>query len=542
MDLVKNMKIRSKLSWAFTCMLLLMACVGGLAIHQMHQGEALTVAIRDNAIPSIKMAGAMDSILQHKRILVMKFITAQTADEVQQLEQDNSQLNRQITQFISDYVPLLGSDAERRLLDEFKQEYADYDQLMRDKLLPAVRAQDKTAAMAVIPVLKPIADQSATTIAQLIQYNDNEANKLTTALSAQNSNAIEIIWICLAVAVVIGVALTLLLSRLIANPLLELVREAQHVAAGDLTVSVQVQSQDEVGQLSQAFARMVVQLRATIQRLSDDALVLASSSTQLHGASDHIASASEQVVAQAITVATAGEEMVATTADIANNCHAAASSSEDTRQTTLTGMAVVRVTVDGIRQRSDKTRSDAESVSSLGKRTEQIGSIVATIQDIASQTNLLALNAAIEAARAGEQGRGFAVVADEVRALAARTTHSTQEISDMIRTIQQEARAATLSMDASVGDMESVAQEAEKLVLTLDEILRQVNDVNMQITQIATAAEEQSATTAEISNNMSQITQVVQEMSQGAEESAAAAAQLASMAADMKQTVSSFTL
>jgi methyl-accepting chemotaxis protein len=205
-------------------------------------------------------------------------------------------------------------------------------------------------------------------------------------------------------------------------------------------------------------------------------------------------------------------------------------------------MAVVRVTVDGIRQRSDKTRSDAESVSSLGKRTEQIGSIVATIQDIASQTNLLALNAAIEAARAGEQGRGFAVVADEVRALAARTTHSTQEISDMIRAIQQEARAATLSMDASVGDMESVAQEAEKLVLTLDEILRQVNDVNMQITQIATAAEEQSATTAEISNNMSQITQVVQEMSQGAEESAAAAAQLASMAADMKQTVSSFTL
>jgi methyl-accepting chemotaxis protein len=542
MDLIKNMKIRSKLSWAFTCMLLLMAGIGGLAIHQMKQGETLTVEIRDNAIPSIKMAGAMDSILQHKRILVMKLITAQTAEEAKQLEQDNSQLNQEITQIMSDYVPLLGGDVERKLLEAFKQNYADYDQLMMTKLLPSVRAQDQAAAMAVIPALKSIADQSATTISRLIQYNDDEARQLTMALSAQNLNAMELIGICLAVAALIGVALTLLLSRFIANPLLELVREAQHVATGDLTVSVKVQSQDEVGQLSLAFARMVEQLRVTIQRLSDDALVLASSSHQLHGASDHIASASEQVVAQAITVATAGEEMVATTADIANNCHAAASSSEEAKQTTLAGMDVVRVTVDGIRQRSDKTRSDAESVSSLGKRTEQIGSIVATIQDIASQTNLLALNAAIEAARAGEQGRGFAVVADEVRALAARTTHSTQEISDMIRTIQQEARAATLSMDASVGDMESVAQEAEKLVLTLDEILHQVNDVNMQITQIATAAEEQSATTAEISNNMSQITQVVQEMSQGAEESAAAAAQLASMAADMKQTVSSFTL
>ena len=200
------------------------------------------------------------------------------------------------------------------------------------------------------------------------------------------------------------------------------------------------------------------------------------------------------------------------------------------------------MTVQGIRQRSEKTKQDAEGVTALGQRTEQIGSIVATIQAIAAQTNLLALNAAIEAARAGEHGRGFAVVADEVRALAARTTHSTQEISDMIRTIQQEARAATESMDSSVAEMEQVAQEAEKLELTLDEILRQVNDVNLQITQIATAAEEQSATSAEISSNMTQITTVVQDMSQGAEESASSASQLARMADEMKKTVASFTL
>ena len=205
-------------------------------------------------------------------------------------------------------------------------------------------------------------------------------------------------------------------------------------------------------------------------------------------------------------------------------------------------MEVVKATVRGIRERSEKTKVDAQSVNALGKRTEQIGSIVATIQNIAAQTNLLALNAAIEAARAGEQGRGFAVVADEVRALAGRTTQATQEIGEMIGTIQQEARNATQAMDLSVADMEHVAEDAQKLEGTLEAILNLVNEVNMQITQIATAAEQQSATTAEISSNMSQITEVLQDMSHGAEESSEAANQLATMADEMKRTVASFRL
>ena len=472
----------------------------------------------------------------------MKFITARTPAELQTLEADNQQLNQQAEGLWQDYSSLVSVAREGEQLDTVKRTYAEYDQMMLTQLLPLVRAQDQEAALALTAQLKPVADRLMAEVQDLIRINDEAADALTMALSEQNQNAVELISLCLAIAIAIGMLLTVMLSRLIANPLLTLVATAQRVAAGDLTVRVKVESQDEVGQVSLAFERMVEQLRTTMHRLADDALSLASSSEQLHGLSDHIATASEQVVAQSITVATAGEEMVATTADIANNCQAAASSSEETKQTTLSGMDVVRVTVQGIRQRSEKTKQDAESVTALGQRTEQIGSIVATIQAIAAQTNLLALNAAIEAARAGEHGRGFAVVADEVRALAARTTHSTQEISDMIRTIQQEARAATESMDSSVAEMEQVALEAEKLVSTLDEILHQVNDVNMQITQIATAAEEQSATTSEISSNMTQITTVVQEMSQGAEESAAAAAQLAGMADGMKKTVASFTL
>jgi methyl-accepting chemotaxis protein len=184
----------------------------------------------------------------------------------------------------------------------------------------------------------------------------------------------------------------------------------------------------------------------------------------------------------------------------------------------------------------------AQTVASLGARSDQIGDIIGTIEDIADQTNLLALNAAIEAARAGEQGRGFAVVADEVRALAERTTRATREIGEMIKAIQSETRGAVAAMEQGVRQVETGTEEAAKSGLALRDILEQVNDVAMQVNQIATAAEEQTATTGEISSNMNQITEVVQLTSQGAQESATAASQLSGHAEELQRLVRQFTI
>jgi methyl-accepting chemotaxis protein len=187
-------------------------------------------------------------------------------------------------------------------------------------------------------------------------------------------------------------------------------------------------------------------------------------------------------------------------------------------------------------------QASAKTVESLGARSDQIGAIIGTIEDIADQTNLLALNAAIEAARAGEQGRGFAVVADEVRALAERTTRATKEIGEMISSIQKETKGAVAAMGLGVRQVEAGTAEAARSGEALREILEQVNDVVMQVNQIATAAEEQTATTSEISTNMLQITEVVQQTSRGANESAQAAAQLSGNAEELQQLVRKFKL
>jgi methyl-accepting chemotaxis protein len=234
--------------------------------------------------------------------------------------------------------------------------------------------------------------------------------------------------------------------------------------------------------------------------------------------------------------------MSATSGDIAQNCQMAAEGAQRATQSAQNGSGVVENTVAVMGQIAEKVQETARTVESLGARSDQIGNIIGTIEDIADQTNLLALNAAIEAARAGEQGRGFAVVADEVRALAERTTRATKEISEMIKAIQKETRGAVIAMEQGVQQVVAGTEEAAKSGDALRDILELINAVSMQVNQIATAAEEQTATISEISSNMHQITEVVQQTSHGAQESATAAAQLNGNAEELQRLVSHFKL
>lgn len=345
-----------------------------------------------------------------------------------------------------------------------------------------------------------------------------------------------------ALAFVLGLAGAIFLIHNFVTRLSRVADAMGRIADGDISTQIRIFAKDEIGDLGHAINRMLSSLNGMVASIKATADQVASASTQLYATSDQIATGTEEVAAQAGTVATASEEMACTSSEIANNCLAAVEKSKQASDSASDGFAVVQETVEEMNRIAARVKESARTVESLGSRSDQIGEIVGTIEDIADQTNLLALNAAIEAARAGEQGRGFAVVADEVRALAERTTKATREIGEMIKAIQTETRGAVASMEEGVKAVEKGTNDAARSGQALQEILEQANTVTMQINQIATAAEQQTATTNEITNNIQQITDVVHETAKGSQESAGAASQLSRYAEELKNLVDNFKL
>ena len=318
----------------------------------------------------------------------------------------------------------------------------------------------------------------------------------------------------------------------------ELAAIAEQVAAGDLTVRL---VPGKTG-IHEAMRRMVEALRDVMEKVNRSAEDVSAAARELNENARRTADGAHEVVNQAGTVAVASEEMSCTSNDIARNCHLAADSSGRASSTAHDGAAIVSATVQGMNRIAAHVRNSAGVVERLGTRSDQIGEIVATIEDIADQTNLLALNAAIEAARAGEQGRGFAVVADEVRALAERTTRATREIGAMIKNIQQETKLAVRAMEEGVEEVERGTGEAAKSGDALEQILNQINEVTGQINQIATAAEEQTATTQEITGNIHLISDTVQGSARSSQDISAASEQLSRLSAEMQEMVQRFRL
>ena len=317
--------------------------------------------------------------------------------------------------------------------------------------------------------------------------------------------------------VIVAMSLAMMISNYISKSLEHQIALLDNLNKGDFSVSIQEGYKDEFGKSQKMLKAMRNTLSDVISMTKTDSEKLQKQMQDLQQIAKHMTDVSDSIQNQSVTVAAAADQMVSTTTDIAHNCESAAASSKMCREITNGGVEKVNSAVSNIRLQSEHTKDNAAKIENLARQTNDIGSIVSTIDDIAAQTNLLALNAAIEAARAGEAGRGFAVVADEVRALASRTSSSTQEISRMVKSIQEEAATATSSINDSVANMDIVASDAEQIMTILSDINEHVSAVNTQITQIATAAEEQTAATGEISGHMQTITQVASDMREDAQ-------------------------
>ena len=400
--------------------------------------------------------------------------------------------------------------------NELKSLVAEAVRITENEVLPLARKGDGHGAFLLYMTrVDSVLMSSVKKASEMFGHQNHYCISLTA--DAADSSAIVVDIILALAGALIGVIMAVLISSYIARSLSDQMAILRTIKDGDFSISIKEGYHDEFGQSQ----RMVKELRNTLSRIihmtQEEAHHLKEQMSSLQDVSSNISRVSSDIQNQAVTVAAAADEMVSTTTNIARNCESAAAGSLTCKDVTSNGMSMVSQAVANIRQQSEHTRDNAAKIENLARQTKDIGSIVSTIDDIAAQTNLLALNAAIEAARAGEAGRGFAVVADEVRALASRTSKSTQEISRMVNNIQTEAAVATDSINASVTNMDTVAEDAQKILSILEDITNQVTDVNTQITQIADAAEQQTTATTEISGHMQSVTSVASDMSTDAD-------------------------
>jgi len=380
-------------------------------------------------------------------------------------------------------------------------------------------------------------------------------------------------------AMLIGIFVSFAISRAIANPIKAIAKVADDVSVGDIRHEIHFNSKDEVGVLAESFRRLIeymkslagaaeriaandltvqvtpkgdkdvlgnafktmtTNLTAMIRQVTDNSTQLVSAATEIASSSEQMARGSQEQTGQTAQVSSAVEEMTATIVESSRNAGEAANQAKEAANAARAGNQVVSQTIEGMNRIAQVVQESANTVQELAKSSDKIGEIIGVIDDIADQTNLLALNAAIEAARAGEQGRGFAVVADEVRKLAERTGKATKEITDMIKGIQSDTKGAVAGMEQGINEVQQGRELADKAGESLTAIATYSQKVMDMIQQIATAAEEQSAASEEIARSVEGIAKVTKENATGVEQSAAAAEQLNRQAEGLQKMVSRF--
>ncbi|MBI3600955.1 MAG: HAMP domain-containing protein [Nitrospinae bacterium] len=369
-------------------------------------------------------------------------------------------------------------------------------------------------------------------------------SSMKTVNAALSSNRNEIIVLFLFSIAIMIVLLAYILKSKVIKPIEQVTESIKDIAEGegDLTQRLTSPHEDEIGEMVRWFNVFIEKLQGMIKNIADDITAISRTMERLSETAKKTSEGSNTQSSSATQVATTMEEMSATILDIAKNTTSAVESSKNTVDAASKGGEIVQKTTKGMEDIALSVKKTSDVVTALGQSSDQIGRIISVIDDIADQTNLLALNAAIEAARAGEQGRGFAVVADEVRKLAERTTKATKEIAEMIKKIQHDTKEAVLDMNKATKEVESGVSLAREAGDALKSIISMTDNVSSMINAIATAAEEQSAASEEVSKNIEDISNVCKNTASYADSSFDGIKELSNMLNDLKTIISRFKL
>ncbi|CAM2787068.1 methyl-accepting chemotaxis protein [Pseudomonas gessardii] len=372
----------------------------------------------------------------------------------------------------------------------------------------------------------------------------DRSKKLTASQTVVRDNdatqAKQLLMLATALALAFGLFAAWAITRQIVIPLSQTLKVAERVAAGDLSHNLVSQRQDELGQLQRAMQSMTMGLRDLIGGISDGVTQIASAAEQLSAVTEQTSAGVNNQKVETDQVATAMNEMAATVQEVARNAEEASEAAVAADQQAREGDRVVGEAIAQIERLAGEVGNSTEAMGHLKRESDKIGSVLDVIKSVAQQTNLLALNAAIEAARAGEAGRGFAVVADEVRSLAQRTQKSTEEIEELIVGLQSGTQQVATIMDNSRSLTDSSVELTRRAGNALENITRTVSAIQAMNQQIATAAEQQSAVAEEINRSVLNVRDVSEQTAAASEETAASSTELARLGTHLQALVGRF--
>lgn len=535
-----NIAPRAFLGFAFIA--LLVVVLGVFAVSRMTQIRQSSVEMTSTQLPSVTYLGNITENVLRLRILSFRVLVNREPAGLQEAETRMGVLTDKVKTAQAGYAPLPAGPEEAALYKAFVSTLDNYLKAQAEML--ALSKQNKVEEMRALinTRIKDGTDQMGEQLNKLIAINAADARDADTLAGSSYQGAITGVIVFSVAAAVLTVLLAWLLTRSIVTPLRKALEVAQTIAGGNLTTVIEDAGKDEPARLLGALSAMQTNLRQTIQHIAGSATQLASAAEELSAVTEEASKGLQQQNNEIDQAATAVNEMTAAVEEVARNAVSTSEASSQSNQAAREGRDRVVETVGAIQTMTQDVQNTARMIEGLATQGRDIGKVLDVIRAIAEQTNLLALNAAIEAARAGEAGRGFAVVADEVRALAHRTAQSTQEIEKMVAGIQSGTGDAVQSMQQSNQRTQTTLELARAAGVALEQITESISLINERNLVIASASEEQAQVSREVDRNLVNIRDLATQSAAGANQTSAASHELSRLAVDLNGMVARFVI
>jgi len=537
----RNIRLTSRSLLGFGLICLLLISLGLTSLYRMKEIHDASLALQTNWLPSVRQAARIQNAALLYRLDGRRFVMDE--DRQSKSSQDKlAALKTTLSQETEKYAPMVSSPEEKQRYDQVVANVRTYQDLLDQLVVMSQTASFEAMTHFIRDTSSEAAKKLQTSIEALMSINEEGAGRSGQVANGSYDSAFLMTLMFMVLALVITCVVALLFTRSIAQPINALRLSMQKIADGDLKSKVEISGRDEITDLQTVAAAMRSSLKNTIEHIADSSRQLASAAEQMSAITHESTAGIQRQSVETDQAATAVNQMTAAVEEVARNAVSASESTQASERSARVVQDRVGETIDSIERLSSRVEQTKTDIEGLAGQALHIAKVLDVIGSIAEQTNLLALNAAIEAARAGEQGRGFAVVADEVRALAHRTQQSTQEIEQMVKGIQLDSKKAVESMNHSSEETRVTRSLAHETGLAIEEVTLSISHINDQNLLIATASEQQAQVARSVDRNLVSIRDLSIQSSSAASQTSIASNELSKLAGSLNHLIARFSL